>query len=503
MCRSSLVFLAVWSVSSVCIADELVEIRVDGTRIHQTYEGFGATTLSLVHDGSLGDSLGPKLRAKALDAAYNQVKLTMGNLNVGPLETPRSWNERRNDNDDPRTINWNGFNVAEADRQWKHLVKPAAEMGFDNDSLAGNINWKWSSPWLAELYRKDRDRCLEECAEQVEVCVTYWKKLTGRTPRYVHLFNEPTSGNGEIAGADAQMVRDIVKQAGRRLRTAGFADVKFVVPNEETVAHTFEIAKVILEDTETRSHVAAIGYHVYPYGSPYASVPRILRDSGNGRPDRASIAQRQQLRDLCRHYNVPVWMTEVSHGEVDPRSFDHLRGRAIHIHDEMVYADAAAFYGMNAIWDQKTHASHFAGRGGEDRSAYLSEQDTIVLVDNDAERVLITGMGYAIGHYARWLSRGAIRLEATSDDPLVLVTAFRDNTSKNVVLVVINNAPEERNMRVSFSGVVVRGEMRGEQSRAHARWEPVKSTVVVVDRPIQARAPALSVTTWAVNCTAE
>ena len=78
-------------------------------------------------------------------------------------------------------------------------------------------------------------------------------------------------------------------------------------------------------------------------------------------------------------------MTEVSHAEVDPRSFDHLRGRAIHIHDEMVYADASAFYGMNAMWDKKTHAEHFAGRGGEEPNAYLTEEDTIVLADNDTE----------------------------------------------------------------------------------------------------------------------
>ena len=35
---------------------------------------------------------------------------------------------------------------------------------------------------------------------------------------------------GEVAGADAEMVRDIVKRSGDRLRTAGFNDVKFVVP---------------------------------------------------------------------------------------------------------------------------------------------------------------------------------------------------------------------------------------------------------------------------------
>jgi hypothetical protein len=54
------------------------------------------------------------------------------------------------------------------------------------------------------------------------------------------------------------------------------------------------------------------------------------------------VAVRRSLRDLGRKYALPVWMTEVSHGDVPALSFDGLLGRAIHIHDELVYANAAA-----------------------------------------------------------------------------------------------------------------------------------------------------------------
>jgi O-glycosyl hydrolase len=475
-----------------------VEIRVDGGKSRQVYEGFGATTLSLVHPGRLGDTLGPKLRLRVLDALYGQVKLTMGNLSTSLLESTGGWEHRRNDNDDPKVINWNGFDTFQADATWNHVVKPSAALGLDNYSLEGKINWKWVSPWLREIYRRDRQRCLDECAEQVEASVAYWQKIAGSIPRYVHLFNEPTSGNCEVDGADAEMVRDIVKRAGDRLRTAGFKDVKFVVPNEETVERSTAVAKVILEDADARKYVAAVGYHVYPYGSPYASVPSILRDSGSGKPDPASVEQRRRLRDLCRHYCLPVWMTEVSHAEVDPRSFDHLRGRAIHIHDEMVYADASAFYGMNAMWDKKTHAEHFAGRGGEKPNAYLTEEDTIVLADNDANAVLITGMGYAIGHYSRWLNRGAVRLEGSSDDSLVLVTAFKDSKARHVVLVIVNNAPEARNTSVAFSGLQVTGSASGEQSYGDTRWETIEPFAVESAHRIKAAMRAMSVTTLSV-----
>ncbi|MHB8973795.1 MAG: glycoside hydrolase [Pirellulaceae bacterium] len=444
-------------------------------------------------------ALGPTLRPQVLDALYGQVKLTMGNLAMGLLESHGGWDHRRNDNDDPKAINWQGFDTFQADGAWQYVAKPSASLGFDNFSLEGKINWNWASPWLREMYDTDRERCLAECAEQVEASVTYWQKIAGSVPRFVHLFNEPTSGNREIAGADAEMVRDIVRRAGDRLQAAGFRDVKFVVPNEETVERSTEVAKVILEDAEARKYVAAVGYHVYPYGSPYASVPKILSTSGTGAPDLASVEQRHRLRDLCRQYGLPAWMTEVSHAEVDPRSFDHLRGRVIHIHDEMVYTDASAFYGMNAMWDKSTHAEHFAGRGGEQPDAYLTEEDTIVLADKDAHAILITGMGYAIGHYARWLSRGAVRLEATSDDNLVLVTAFKDNKARRVVLVIVNNAPDDRTVRMTLGDLSVQGQVTGEQSYGHARWQAREPVTVESSERIRTLVRAMSVTTLCVT----
>ena len=83
----------------------------------------------------------------------------------------------------------------------------------------------------------------------------------------------------------------------------------------------------------------------------------------------------------------------------------------------MLYADASAYYAMNAIWDLASHRDHFKGRGGDQPDALFTEQDTVVLVDNDKQAVHITGMGYAIGHYARWIRRGAVRIEAERATP--------------------------------------------------------------------------------------
>jgi hypothetical protein len=111
--------------------------------------------------------------------------------------------------------------------------------------------------------------------------------------------------------------------------------------HREPDVKSLETARAILDDPEARRYVGAIGYHAYPYGSEYCSIRRILADSGRGRPPAARVRARNDLRDLARHYGLQTWMTEISHGEAG--AFDSLRGRAIHIHDEMIYANASSY----------------------------------------------------------------------------------------------------------------------------------------------------------------
>jgi O-glycosyl hydrolase len=443
-----------------------VVIVVDNSVEHQRIEGFGATTLSLVNS-DLGDLLSPPLRARAIDAAYSQVGISMGNLEGALPETPDGWDQRRNDNDDPFDINWEGFQISSPDAMKEKVVDLAEPLGFNGYFLGQKINIRWTSPWLGEIRRTDYDRFLDEAAEQIVAAQIYWRDTYSIVPRYQMPFNEPAGGNQDSLSAGEQV--GIIKRAGARLREEGFTSLKFVVPNEETVERSYASAQAILSDPEAREYVGAIGYHPYPYGSAYSSIPEILRTSGSGNPDLEEIARREQLRDLGQWYGIPVWMTEVSHGAVTPLSFDALRGRAIHIHDELVYTDAAAYFGMLNMWNTESQTQHF----GNDDLLSPDNEGNIVFVDTYAERVYISGMGYAIGHYARWIKRGAIRLEATSGDPLLQVTAFRDDRRRRLVLVVINNSPEGQTIQVELRGLRLRRSLRGEQSTESAYWQPL------------------------------
>ncbi len=182
-------------------------------------------------------------------------------------------------------------------------------------------------------------------------------------------------------------------------------------------------------------------------------------------------------------------MTEVSNGAVPPLSFDDLLGRAIHIHDELVYANAAAYFGMSNMVDRQS----IRGRDP------FSEAGNIAIVDPIGDKVYIPGMGFAIGHYARWIPHGYLRVDARSSDPLVLVTAFRDEAWKRLVLVVINNEAQPATVSVQLKGFAQELPLKftGEQSSAQGAWAPVVPIGFADSSQIRFSLSAHSVTTVA------
>jgi O-glycosyl hydrolase len=473
--------------------NQRVDVVIDNANQYQTLAGFGATNLALWYPGAVGDTLGSDLRASAIEAAYGRVKLTTGQISAGLLESPGDYNQRSNDNDDPLVFNRNGFQTGAVDAAKRLLLDQAAPYGFDDYYLAQSVNVRWSMPWLRELRDSDYPRYLAEIAENVAAGALYWRDTYGIVRPYLMLFNEPLSGNRELDGGSDRELADIVKAAGARLRQEGFGDTKFVIPNEETVDDTLRELQVVLDDPDARQYIGAIGYHAYPYGSTYADIPTLLRTSGAGRPDRQAIDSRNALRDLGARYGIPVWMTEVSHGNVDPRSFDSLRGRAIHIHDELVYANASMYLAMLNMWDTTSQREHH----GDSNLFDGDNEGHVVLIDNARREVVITGMGYAIGHYARWLQRGAVRIAADSSDSLLQVVAFRDDQQKRLIIILINNATEARDVHIRLSGITPSGAFGGEQSTRTAYWEPLPSLTPESASSLRLLLPGLSVTTAA------
>ena len=493
--RSLSVLLCLCGGASSAHAQSVV-VSVDGSVRHQTVEGYGATTVSLAYGNT--DNVPPALRAQAIEALYGQVKVNMGSLSVAPFEASASNPfAPANDDNDPGAFSTTGFNWKQSDNMLEKVVRPGKPFGFDDFWLGPALSETFEFAWAKPLRASNYNLYLEECAEHVVALALHWRDAYGINPPLMQLWNEPLGGNREISGATVQQLADIVARAGARLRQAGLS-TRFVIPADESEQGSLDEATAILGDAAARPYVGAIAYHPYPYGSTYASVPNILATSGAGKPDAAKVLVRQQLKALGAQYGVPVFMVEVSHSKVAFGDFAGLRGRAIQIHDEMVYADASAFFGMNAMWDTVTNDQHYVGRANP---GLYSESDTLVLIEDGAGKtpgVFITEMGRAIGHYARWVPRGSVRVEASSPDPLVQVTAFEEARDGRLALVLINNATSARVAQIRVQGLSLKPAtaVEGEQSTAGNLWKRVTAGAAS-PTGFTVTLPALSVTSAA------
>ena len=479
-----------------------VNVTVDYAIQYQTLEGFGqAEPSSLVYPG-VAPAASDSVRAVAIDKAFHQVGINMGTIG-GLLESPGSYDQRQNDNADPFAVSWPGFNADGLTGTKRYLVDLAKPFGFTNYYLGAEApNVRWQSPWLAPIRQQDYGRFLDEAAEQVVANVTYWKNTYGEEPRYYQFGNEQLSGNHVSMNPDGsgygsvdpttQLV-DLAKRAGARLRAAGFQKIRFMVGTEETEEVSLQVASAILADPDASQYVGAIGYHTYPYGQGYSSVPFILTTSGVGAPDAGRIAVRNRIRDLAKQHSIGAWLTENSHGGISPLAFDDCRARAIHIHDEFLYANAAAYFGEASMWDLASQQMHF----GNSNLYGTDNEGNVVLIDNSTGRVDITGIGYAIGHYARWVKPGAARIDAQSGDPLVQVTAFRDDTSGRVSLVLINNSGSSTTVTVNLNNAALSGSLTGEQSTPAAYWTPLPAFLPDSTTAFHLVLPATSVTSVA------
>jgi hypothetical protein len=517
--------LALIIASRVAVAAS-VTVNVDGSRRFQTVAGFGAThsaEILLGNNDARVDTLTAAARMMAIDFAYNQVHLTTGNLGSSVAERPTGTFTNQNDNADPFTINWGGFDGI-GNQFTKVGLLDLAPASFNDYEFGQQVNARWGSPWLCPIRSADYNAFLDEIAEQFVADSMWWNMNFGLTRPRQHLFNEPIWGNNQLncSGSTVQDLADITRTTGLRLADAGFP-TRFIVPNEETVDHSAAAAMAILSDPGARQFVAAIGYHTYPYGGVYSSVPNILSTSGVGSPDATEIASRRQLKALADQYGLPTRMTEVSHGYVDSRSFDALRGRAIQIHDEMAYAGASAFYAMNNFFDAQAAYGHGLGSNIYDGSM----EGDAVDIDNWCGAaaipptcdgtVFITGMGHAIGHFARWLtpnnSSRVYNDHDAFDDPmntdmLVLVSTFIDDTRGTLVAVIINNhtdATQSYGITLNLMNLELAGSVAGEQSTSDGTannfsnaWQALPGLTPSSATQVSISVPALSVTTLSV-----
>lgn len=364
-------------------APAAVTVNINASLQYQTILGWGKTTPHL--------DVPPMLRDQILDQAVNDLGLTR--LRLEPPSGNRSHLKRwewLNDNGDPYSINWDGFNTTALDArvsQWVVPFKQRVEANGDPFSLyvspsffnggsSGRVpDWLLHSP--------------DEYAEWAAAILIRLRDQHNIRADYYCICNE--AGNNNLFSP--QVVGKMIKTLGPMLQQLGLP-TKIQFPEGVSADESWRYIQALQNDAEIWRYIGLITYHLY------------------GKND-----ARPTIRDFAIAKGLPTGQTEYM-------------GLTIHhLYDDLVLGGVSYWeiYGLAGPQPQsiKSHASSASFRGG---AHYW-----------DFRQVM---------HYVR---PGAVRVEATSDDPALRVLAFVRNGKTTVVF--LNNTPPHQARTVTVNSL--------------------------------------------------
>lgn len=218
-----------------------------------------------------------------------------------------------------------------------------------------------------------------------------YARANGHEPDWVGVQNEPSAGAPFFSGAN---IRDIAIELKNILKTDGYT-TRLSIPDDIRDSVGAAKAATILEDPNARSSVEALSIHLYGDESPTAMVA------------------------LARQYNLPLWMTEY-----DDRQGDKEIGWASSIVHEMIVT-----YNCSAV--DMLFGFFKAPVGGFNQAAYIAlySNGTTYLGFKPSPAY------YEMGQWSKYVTRGSVRIAATSSNPSVKVSAFMQNGKKVIVLI--------------------------------------------------------------------
>lgn len=269
------------------------------------------------------------------------------------------------------------------------IVKRAASIGLRQ--------W-WLSPLSLETWMDGTS--VSEYVQWAFGNIKYWREK-GAELAYYSIVNEPNLR--QITG---EFLRDAVRGLGLKFRAEGF-QTKLVIPDDISPSFAAEKAAVVLGDPDARPFVGAIATHLY--GVPVSAMSKV-----------AAVA---------KQYGIPLWMSEFYVEDERPVVWAGLVSRLIGDYDVAAVDYMWGFFG-----------SH--------------ERTSLVSIDQTEGRFVrarISGPGYAMAQYARYVRPGSVRVSAVSSEPDVRVTAFM--RAGKLTIVVVNERTLPVKSRISASGL--------------------------------------------------
>lgn len=436
-----LTILSLGILSSTGLTAQNVSININAINVNQTMEGFGSS-LRVFNDphvigGTTSDPITAWLviSAAAEDTILNLLYNELGLTRVRPATGEDGPIENPNDNNNPYVTDTSQF-----DFSWK---KMDAHIDYVSRVVPRGVNTYFPSTIKIEDWMTESNP--EEYAEWAFAIIKRWKDQGYELPYYA-IMNEP----GYIRGGiwSGEYLRDCIKLLGPKLDTAGI-NTKIVVPDDLNANEAYARSQIIMADTVAREYVGALAYHLYG----------------------GSNANKTAMMQLGQQYNVPVWMTEYSR----PNAFDW--GNLIH--------DVIANYNVSAV----DHMWGFFGNQESNGTQYIS----LNFSGTNYTGYTINKHYYVTGQYSRYVKQGSQRIDATSSNTNVRVTAFKNGADFTVT--VINNHSNPQSVDFAINGMNNLATLKAIRTSQTENWAILPDITVANDSFTATLAPN-SITTF-------
>lgn len=338
-----------------------------------------------------------------------------------------------NDNLDPNVTDLSRFDLA-----WK---KNDGHIDYVKAARARGVTTWFVSPLTLEPWMTEANPA--EYVEWAMAILRRWRDQGVEMP-YYSILNEP--GYVRSGNRSGPWMRDVIKLLGARLGAEGF-NTKIVAPDDLNATQAYRRLQTILADPGAAKYVGAIAYHLY----------------GNG--DRAKVKQ------LAEQYQIPVWMTEFYH------------------HGWMEWAKIMQT--MIGTYDA-TAVDYLWGYFGQ-VSTNGGQLITIRHTGNSYTGFDLNKQYFVMGQYSRFVRPGAKRIDATSSDPRLSVTAYV--SGPEVIAVAINDSPLSSTVGFELGAGAPRiSSVQSITTSATENWRVSAATAITGSRFV-VTLPASSITT--------
>lgn len=382
----------VYSIAFFASAQEepnVVQVKINATETYQTIEGFGACIIDYTNPPAFFKD--PKL----YDLAVNDLGMSILRMSF-PQEL-----EVVNDDSDPNHFNWPAFNMPMLKRRMDIALE------FKKRGVKKFMFSTWSPPEFMKTHHATtqggalRTDMYDEYAENIAALIISAKQNWGIDIgafgiQNEMLFIEPYKSCVYLP----EQAREAVRALMHKFKREGI-HTQILLPEDMMILNRM-LAYIgpTMADPETKNFIGGFATH---------------RQEG--------FETARKWYDATKQYQRQSWMTETSGHSMN---WQGAMKMASDMYDYLVGGNMSAWI----YWQIAEPNSDYAIMDGAKTSPKY----------------------FAAKHFYRYVRPGALRIDGTSSDKDILVSAFKHNEQGTLTMVLINKGDKESNVKIELTG---------------------------------------------------